>query len=298
MLHTRRRDNLTNQTILAYAGYRHEKPTIDLLENDVVTEHVITPDAISLSFDTSQRYCVGWFNLETGESHTCPGKAAIEPKYDQCPACQRRTGFNPAFYHASSVSVQQDKRNREPHYLYLAYFAPNVIKVGISYAGRNHARLLEQGARAAFVLETFPTALLARQYEAKIASMEGIFEHLTARKKRDFWPHSYTATEAQEALNTSLKYINETLATTFKPEFLDLNAQYFFDKQPELRDVLDRTNDAMISGIAVGCIGTELLVENNDRLLSLNLKHFVGYPVTMSSTTEPIDLPPTQASLF
>jgi hypothetical protein len=54
----------------------------------------------------------------------------------------------------------------------------------------------------------------------------------------------------------------------------------------------------MISGTVVGCIGTELIVENNDHILSLNLKHFLGYPVTIGSTITPIDLPPTQASLF
>ncbi|NCU39018.1 DUF2797 domain-containing protein [Candidatus Saccharibacteria bacterium] len=289
---------MTQTIIVSHAGYRNDMPTFDTFEGNTAVEHRIEPTPISLQFDTSKRYCVGWFDLASGESHACPDSVIVDPKYNQCPACQRRTGFNPAFYHANSVSEQQEQRNREPHYLYLAYFAPGAVKVGISYSGRNHSRLLEQGARAAFVLDTFPTALLARQYEAAISALDGIVEHLTARKKRELWSHEYSASEARATLEASLKIINETLDTTFEPEFFDLNPQYFFDTQPDLRAVTNRNDDAMISGTVVGCIGTELIVDNNDHILSLNLKHFLGYPVEISNSVIPIDLPPAQASLF
>src|SRR5690606_9718124 len=136
-----------------------------------------------LSLDPTKRYCVGWHDLATGESHPCPENAATDKKYETCPACQRRTGFNPAFYHADKVSVKQEARNAEPHHLYLAYMGENYIKVGISWGKRGIKRLLDQGARAGLILETFPTALIARQYEAKIARIDGIHETTSTRIK-------------------------------------------------------------------------------------------------------------------
>src|SRR5690606_36329769 len=139
--------------------------------------------AFTLKFDTAQRYCTGWHDLATGQNHPCTEGGMTNEKYDQCAACQKRTGFNPAVYHAASDSPQQETRNAEPHILYLAHFAPGLVKVGISYAGRGRGRLLEQGARSALILDTFPTAAIARQYEAKIASMPGIAETMLVGKK-------------------------------------------------------------------------------------------------------------------
>lgn len=285
-------------TILTHVGYRDGRAEFSTLHDTTLANHQIAPGPLTLEFDTSQRYCTGWHDLASGENHSCPDANTTDHKYEQCPACQRRTGFNPAFYHASSVSEQQEKRNREPHFLYLAYFAPTVLKVGISYSGRDQARLFEQGARAAMILDTFPSALIARQYEANISAMDGIFEHLTSRKKREVWSRPYDAEMAHATLNETIVRINTTLNTTFTPEFIDCNAHYFFGEQPDLTDVLDRTDSALISGSVVGCLGAELLAKNDGRLLSLNLKHFTGYLITTSDTIQSIDLPPTQATLF
>src|SRR5690349_6321107 len=96
--------------------------------------------------------------MRSSKSYVCPDQVMIDKKFDVCPTCQQRTGFNPAFYHASSVSSQQEERNLEPHLLYLAHFGKGIVKVGISHAARNRSRLLEQGARSAIVLDIFPTA--------------------------------------------------------------------------------------------------------------------------------------------
>ncbi len=121
--------------------------------------------------------------METGVLHTCPDTLKVENKYEQCSGCQKRTGFNPAFYNATSVSEQQEARNAEPHTLYLARFGTNTLKVGISYAKRGNSRLLEQGARDALILDTFPSAHIARQYEAKIAALPNVVETVQLQTK-------------------------------------------------------------------------------------------------------------------
>lgn len=170
--------------LLVSAGFaRDETPYLLLQKNGELQYYSPLDKELALSFATQQRFCTGWHNLEDGSNHPCPDTSKVDDKYDQCAACQQRTGFNPAFYNATSVSPQQEKRNAEPHILYLAHFGGTTTKVGISYANRGRARLLEQGARSALILETFPTAHIARNYEARIAALPGIAETLQLRKK-------------------------------------------------------------------------------------------------------------------
>ena len=62
-------------------------------------------EKITIKIDLSQRFCIGWHNLETGEDFVCPDKIILEKKYTQCPKCQQRTGFNPAFYNVDSSEI-------------------------------------------------------------------------------------------------------------------------------------------------------------------------------------------------
>ena len=128
----------------------------------------------------------GWVDFDNHCSQVCPDGATVDEKYENCLKCRNRTGFNPAFYHADSVSAQQEKINQQPHFVYLAYFAPGVIKVGISQEERGIRRLLEQGARLAVKLETFASALIARQYEAKIAGLSYSWLGSVHVKKGDY----------------------------------------------------------------------------------------------------------------
>lgn len=285
--------------ILAHAGYTHSKPYIEISEDNKLARFIISAQPLTCVFDTSERYCTGWHDLASGQSHTCPDQAIINSTYTQCPACQRRTGFNPAFYHAKSVSNQQAKRNLEPHILYLAYFAPDTIKVGISHAARGVSRLQEQGARAALILQTYPTALIARQYEEKIARMDGVSEHLSSRKKRALWHSPYSVNVAKRTLIDSADKARQQLAISFSTQsFHDFEATYIFGGSIDLGSVEFVDSLGKISGDVVACVGTELIARNDDRLIALNLKNFLGYQVVMNDSIQPIELPPLQPTLF
>ena len=190
--------------ILCHAGYtKKSEPTIDIVKKNGDIETICLRDFEgTISFDTSKRYCIGWYDLETGKNKVCEKRTAFDTfDYDQCRECQMKTGFNPAFYNTTEISPQQEKRNREPHFLYLAYFAPKVIKVGISYAGRGLARLYEQGARMAMVLETFDSANLARTYEAKISALDGFCEAVNTSKKMNLLKLDFSKEEAEKEDN-------------------------------------------------------------------------------------------------
>lgn len=254
---------------------------------------------LTLAFDTKQRYCRGWHNLATGADAPCPESQLTDNKYDQCAACQKRTGFNPAFYHAKSVSPQQEARNQEPHFLYLAYFSDRLIKVGISYAQRGKARLLEQGARSALILETFPSAHIARQYEERIAALPGMYEMIQLPKKIDSLEAPHSQKVAYERLGAARKTIENALNVTFggsEPEHLD--AHYFPGGTPRFDGSYNCAANHVISGEVTGMLGSLLFCTHQDTPVFLPLKKYVGYPLRFSHTETQLSLPARQISLF
>jgi hypothetical protein len=255
---------------------------------------------LSFQFDTSQRYCIGWRDITTSIQSPCPDMNIVAAKYEQCSACQQRTGFNPAFYHATSVSPQQELRNQEPHILYLAHFGADVIKVGISHAKRGYGRLLEQGARRALILDTFPTAHIARQYEAKIAQMASIIETVAIRKKITLLTQqAYDPAAAEQLLLDTRRRIETTLSVDFTPnQVLSFDNIYFPTGLPDFTQAHDTTSEARISGDTIGMLGSLLCCMQQGTPLLLALKKYVGYHVDYRDTVTPIQLPARQTSLF
>lgn len=286
--------------LLKHVGFSKEEEPILVLQRDAaLTTLAPLGRTLSLAFDTSQRFCAGWFDMQSSTDHPCPENAAVPSKYEQCPACQKRTGFNPAFYHATSLSEQQEKRNQEPHFLYLAHFGAGVTKVGISYAGRGNSRLLEQGARSALVLETFPTANIARSYEARIAALPGIAETVQLKKKLTELQKPYDAAAAASELAAARTRIEAQLQTSFvKNGTLHLDPSYFPKTAPSLTDSFDCSGQSLISGQATGMLGTLLFCAQQGATLFLPLKKHVGYRVRLSYEEAPVALPARQISLF
>lgn len=276
-----------------------EKPCLSLQRDGSFFDLQPLGKTLTLQFDTARRQCVGWRDITNGERTACPDKAQLEGKYEQCQACQERTGFNPAFYHATSVSAQQEARNQEPHILYLARFGKGVIKVGISYAKRERSRLLEQGARDAIILDTFSSAHIARQYEAKIAAMPNIAETLQLRKKLSLIEQAYSHDEGKKELKATKNTIEDALKVRFGgSEIINLDPLFFPNGTPNLAESFNTSEQHILTGLVTGSLGSLLFCHYNDTPIYLPVKKFVGYPVTISYGMSSLNLPARQASLF
>lgn len=286
--------------LLTHVGFsKREKPTLFLQKENEIIPFEPLGQTFTIKFDLTTRYCTGWYDMRTGESHVCPEANVVGPKYDECPACQKRTGFNPAFYHATSVSEQQEERNQEPHFLYLAYFADDIVKVGISHAARGNSRLLEQGARSALILETFPSAHIARQYEAKIAALSGICETVQLRKKVAALTNNYDREAAEAKLYETRSHIESELSTTFtKNDALTFDEIFFPGGTPDFSDAYDASPQNLISGQAIGMLGSLLFCTQQNTPVFLSLKKYLGYKLCLSYDETPIRFPARQASLF
>lgn len=289
-----------NYLFVHYGYGPNHQPQLSLLPEDGETFTHFEPQgqAFTLSFDAATRYCGGWHDLASAESFPCPDAAELPDQYDQCRHCQQKTGFNPAFYNATSVSTQQQARNAQPHILYLAHFAPGVVKVGISWEQRGIRRLLDQGARSALIIKTYPTAEVARQYEAKTAALPGIAETLQVRQKHQCLKHPYDAeVGANELRATRQRLIHEVSLTPDDNNPLYLDNYYLNGNPLHPQDLVDITEHT-ISGSCIGMIGSVLVMEQGGLQYSLPLSKLTGYRMTLNYGVTKNQAAPHQASLF
>lgn len=290
---------LPNSFLFSYVGFdAKNSPIIDTQVDNEISRYQALGRSLSLTFDMSERYCTGWLDFANHKALPCPDHATVEKKYDQCIICRKKTGFNPAFYNASSVSEQQQAINRNPHFLYLAYFTPDLVKVGISQEARGIRRLLEQGARIAMKLETFPTAEIARQYEAKISALDGIVEHVVSRKKLDLLKTRFDEAKAVGELGKVLDIVSEKLSVSFDKAQIVRTEQYFNCQNLDLSSSTIVCDQPNLVGTVRSIVGHIAILERADRLLVYDLKKFVGYKAKICDKDVEIDLPSEQMALF
>lgn len=290
---------MPEEFLLSYASFDAEnRPFLEWQVDGKTERGDVLGQELSLEFDFSTKYCTGWLDFDNHCSQACPDGAMVDEKYENCLKCRNRTGFNPAFYHADSVSAQQQKINQTPHFLYLAYFSPEVIKVGISQEARGIRRLLEQGARMALKLETFASALIARQYEAKIAGLSGIMETVAANKKLGLIKQPLDAAMAEQALADALVRIQQKLGLDFPHRTLIMCDDYFHTEGRDLSSVIDMTGNTVLAGTVVSVIGSVLITEYDRQLLAYNLKKFIGHRAQVVQEAVDLEIPNTQLTLF
>ena len=290
---------LPSEFLLSYASFNADnKPFVECQVGDKIERHELFGQNLSLEFDFSVKYCAGWVDFENRCSQICPDQATVDEKYENCLKCRDKTGFNPAFYNANSVSAQQEKINQNPHFVYLAYFAPNVIKVGISQEERGIRRLLEQGARLAIKLETFSSALIARQYEAKISKLDGIVETLPVYKKLELIKQSFDRAASERELRQKLLEIEQKIGVSFPKSELIPCEDYFQTTGVDLSRVVLMKDYSQLVGYVRSIIGSIVITDYDGQLLAYNIKKLIGYRAQKVDEEIELDLPTEQLTLF
>ncbi|WP_440991419.1 DUF2797 domain-containing protein [Haloarchaeobius baliensis] len=142
-------------------GYRTESaehpPALLLASDGTVEAERLTPGT-SLSYSLGDRWCAG--SVDGDDHYACerPGAPYCEQHTSRWP-CARCTG-----------DCDLPLANcREEHAVYLAAFAPDVFKVGVTKSRRLETRLREQGADRAAHVHTVSDGRIARRLEAEYA---------------------------------------------------------------------------------------------------------------------------------
>lgn len=285
--------------LLAYSSFNADnQPFIDCQIGDEIKRRELLGQDLSLEFDFSTKYCTGWVDFDNHCSQICPDSATVDGKYENCLKCRDRTGFNPAFYNADSVSAQQEKINQNPHFVYLAYFAPEVIKVGISQEERGIRRLLEQGARLALKLETFASALIARQYEAKISALDRIVETMPIHKKLELIKQPFERAAGEEKLRQKLLEIEQKIGVSFPKSELIACEDYFHTNDVNSTRAIIVKDQNQLVGRVNSVIGSIVITEYDGQLLVYNLKKYIGYRARKITGPVELELPSEQLTLF
>lgn len=113
----------------------------------------------SLSYRVVGRHCAG----------TCDGDRHVPCERDSAPYCEEHTSRWACARCTGECSLPLESC-RETHAVYLAAFAPETFKVGVTREWRLQTRLREQGADRAAHLRTVENGRIARQIEADIAT--------------------------------------------------------------------------------------------------------------------------------
>lgn len=291
--------SLPERFLLSYVGFDNTgQPFVDVEVDGKISRHLIMGQELALQFGMSTRHCTGWVDFENRRQEPCSDHTTVEGKYEQCIKCRNLTGFNPAFYHAATVSKQQESINQKPHFVYLAYFGPGLIKVGISQESRGIRRILEQGAKAAIKLDTFPSALVARQYEAKIAALENVAENVTSSKKLSLLKEPLDEASAINELLATQSRAESIIGARFNGADVIKTSKYFNSENLDVHQISIIKDQSVLIGNCRSVIGGIIILDSQDRLLAYNLKTFIGYRAEPTDEDTTVSLPSEQMTLF
>lgn len=249
---------------------------------------------------SSERYCVGTYDLQTFNTAPCSERKLLDKttSSNYCPRCTNINGFNPAFYNTSALSPQQRSYNNTPHIVYLAFFLPNIIKVGIASKARMSIRLMEQGALYAVIVGEFEDAYKARQLEKHIKDSARLSESIRSSVKvNSLCDNRYDSEDAKKCLDdVCLKYGIEY------EEQYDLMTHYFKKGTPSFHfpSRLNRyeESDYLISGRLIGLIGDAVIFEKNGAHFVSSIKKWVSHKIEISDIKVSLTPHIIQMSLF
>ncbi|PSP17387.1 DUF2797 domain-containing protein [Halobacteriales archaeon QH_10_67_13] len=152
-----------------------DRPCARLARGDGgLVEWIELSPGTELSYGLGERHCAGTV-ADDGAHRRCPEPAA--------PYCETHTSRWPCARCTGECALPLSSC-REEHAVYLAAFAPETFKVGVTRSWRLRTRLREQGADRAAHVRTVRNGRLARQIEGQIAAEHGITDRVRLSTKR------------------------------------------------------------------------------------------------------------------
>ena len=249
-------------------GYDPARPTTDQparpatlhVADDGHVQRIELTSGTELSYTLHDRHCAG--HRDDAGHHPCLN--------DDSPYCHLHTRTWACARCTGDCTLPLDACTDE-HAIYLAAFAPDTFKVGVTRSWRLQTRLYEQGADRAAHINTVPDGRIARQLEAEIA------ETLTDRVR--------TPTK-RESLATA---VDDDAWTALLDEHAPLDTySYDYDLDIDTQPVAE----TLATGTVRGTKGRLLVLDHNDTTYVTDLRDLVGHDVTPEPATRDV-----QASL-
>ncbi|MEV4915474.1 DUF2797 domain-containing protein [Streptomyces tirandamycinicus] len=255
------------------------------------------------------RRCAG------ARGHVCPLGAAVPGRSTggQCPECARLD-------RAHSVAADTVADDPRPFRVYLAWFGPGLVKVGITAEERGTARLLEQGAVVFCWLGRGPL-MAARRTEELLRAALGVPDRIPYARKRAVRPVLPVA--ADERAAEVVELYARAVELPGWPEALERTALEVVDHvrvfgldravppgpagggPSALRVVRELVDGGCVAGRLVAAAGPDLLLGGHDgRMTVLDTRLLSGWELVAAdprtAPTVPVEELPTgvQDGLF
>lgn len=248
------------------------------------------------------------FNWQISEDKYCPGDLRelcpfdnkIDYKYERCPYCEKKIGFKAAFLFGAEPNERMKEHLAQEHYIYLAYFPPDIIKVGTAAGSRKLIRLIEQDALLAMFVAT-NTGFNIQNLEHAISSSLGITEMVKSRQKYQFIKYIVDKDKAREMIISSWQRVNDKFKDSeYKDWLLEIEpTSDIIDLTvvptllvPEIDSEIVRIRRPnIVTGEFVGLRGKFLLLRKEENILALKISSLLGRKLLATNEILEYDLP-------
>ncbi len=238
--------------VVGYSPRTDEPPALVIAEDGAVREEALEPDA-ELAYSLGDRHCAGTVD-DDGVHVRCDAAKA--------PYCDEHTSRWACAVCTGNCDMPLESCHEE-HAIYLAAFAPDTFKVGVTRSWRLDRRLREQGADRAAYLRTVVNGRVAREIEAEIAAELG----------------------DRVRVPTKVRGFHRSVDEAAWADVLDgreLEATYDFDYGLDLTD--RPMAETLASGRVAGSKGRVVVIENAGTTYAVDLRNLVGHELDESGS--------------
>jgi hypothetical protein len=225
------------------------------------------------------RRCAGAWAGNT--RRPCPARAEIPAGGTdaQCPACALADRGRQI---ARDAALGDDGRE---YRLYLAWFGPGLVKIGLTAADRGRDRLLEQGAITFTMLGAGPYVPI-RQAERLIAAAGLARERITAAAKAVAWQALPAPAERAAQVAAARKQVTEGArwpgpVRPLPDDITDQAADFGLDREAvgAYREVTGISDGAVLAGQVRLVIGRDLLLDTPAGPLLADMRRASGWAI-------------------
>ncbi|AGB36888.1 DUF2797 domain-containing protein [Natronococcus occultus] len=216
-------------------------------------EDVPLESGTELSYVLGSRRCAG--TIDDGEHVACNRSTAPYCEYHTSTwVCARCTGD----------CLKPEMDCYQEHAVYVAAFAPDTFKVGVTKSRRLGTRLREQGADRAAHVHTVSNGRIARELEAEIA--DWLVDRVRTRPKVTALAETVDE-DAWEAVLSEFDVLDR----------FDLDYGLDLETRP--------VRETMASGTVVGVKGRLLVLETSGTTYAVDMRDLVGYEIAEGETS-------------
>ncbi|MDI5961553.1 DUF2797 domain-containing protein [Streptantibioticus silvisoli] len=240
---------------------------------------------------TGERRCAGV--RRAGRRTWCPHDAEIPAgrTMARCPSCA-------ALDRSSSVAADTALDDPRLFALYLAWFGPRLVKLGITAHVRGPARLLEQGALAHSWLGEGPLAAVRRAESALGAALD-VPDRISARVKHAALAAGWD--QARAAADLSAAHARATASPSW-PDTVTPRALSVADHAPAYRvdpagpprpraHVTALAPGAVVAGTLTAVVGPYAHLDRPGGPLLVDLRLLAGWPLTAAAPDSAVTAP-------